>query len=375
MYKIKLELLNDCNLRCKYCFVQHRLYKPLLQQEKDRMDNVTAQKAIDFGIERAVALGQKDICVEYFGGEPLLKFDDIVILTEYANEKARAKGLDIYYEMVTNGTLFNNKVSEFCAEKGFKVKISMDGTKQNHDKNRVDAGGQPTYNLIIKNINAINHYQEKLRRPVQISMVISRNTFRSFYENFSHLVNLGFSFIDCAINYCEGWDIASLEILEKEFEKAAEFYIDRAKAGREFAWTFIDKGLRPILGSRKHYYCGAGVIHNFITTDGSIFPCSVCTKDEVKQGNIVDGYQNEEWLKQYRRYERSLSDKCAQCDIKQYCSTCDCILMNYELTSHYNQVSEVLCEYTKMRYRIVSNLLLDNDFSGLVNHKMGRKVI
>ena len=62
-----------CNLRCKYCYAPAKL-------KGESMTTEVAEKAIDL----AVDLGDTSACVSYFGGEPLLNWENIEHLTRYA---------------------------------------------------------------------------------------------------------------------------------------------------------------------------------------------------------------------------------------------------------------------------------------------------
>ena len=108
-----LFLTNQCNLRCKYCFVSKTMsmdtYKKAIKDYKDVTRNVT-----------------------FFGGEPLLCFERIKEIVDY-NEKNH---IDVSYNLNTNALLLEGEVLDYCLEKGMLLNVSLDGTKESNLKNR-----------------------------------------------------------------------------------------------------------------------------------------------------------------------------------------------------------------------------------------------
>lgn len=352
MYSITLQLLKNCNLRCKYCFVDHT---------SEVMDMQLAKKSIDFEINRALKIKQKEVKVTFFGGEPLLKFDMIKELTKYTNKVAENNNLKVTFDLVTNGLLFTKEVSEFFVKNNFSVGISLDGDEKNHNLNRIDIKGEPSYSRIMGNMDNIKYYEKNSGKLVQVSMVVSKNTYLNFYENLKSIIDLGFRKIaDGLESYGyweeEEWTKEDFKKLEKQFELATELYLNKVEEGNPFMWSFINEGIKTLTEKRKHYFCGCGVIDNFITTDGSIYPCTFCSKESAKIGHVNEGIYADE-IKRFLRYERNLSKECKECNIKEFCSSCDCLMNNFERTGDYYKVPFEVCEFSKMRYKLSKKLL------------------
>ena len=73
-----LNVIHDCNLRCKYCFADEGEY----HGARNVMSAEVGMKAIDFVIEKSGP--RKNIEVDLFGGEPLMAFDAIKEIVEHA---------------------------------------------------------------------------------------------------------------------------------------------------------------------------------------------------------------------------------------------------------------------------------------------------
>ena len=114
---IELNLTFNCNLACPYCFVRRK-------GSHDRMDAVTAQKAIDLLLDRAVV---PDVTITLIGGEPLLEFKLIKQIVPYGIEAARRRNLHINWTITTNGTLLDEQILKYFAEHQIYILLSIDG--------------------------------------------------------------------------------------------------------------------------------------------------------------------------------------------------------------------------------------------------------
>ena len=66
---ILLGLTNRCNLACDYCFVN--------QNEID-MTYEIAEKSVEWALNNQKQKPEYKVSINFFGGEPLLKFDEII---------------------------------------------------------------------------------------------------------------------------------------------------------------------------------------------------------------------------------------------------------------------------------------------------------
>ena len=102
---------NDCNFKCKYCFV--RTYKP----QKSKQYN---KKIIDF--IKQTADNQETLTVSFFGGEPLLYFD--IIKSIIFDLKSCT---NIKYRICTNGSLIDKECLDFINTNDISISLSWDG--------------------------------------------------------------------------------------------------------------------------------------------------------------------------------------------------------------------------------------------------------
>ena len=58
--------------------------------------------------------------------------------------------MSVQYAIQTNGTLLDGEWCHFFRQKGFLVGLSLDGTRDCHDRFRKDAAGKGTCNRVLR---------------------------------------------------------------------------------------------------------------------------------------------------------------------------------------------------------------------------------
>ena len=92
----------------------------------------------------------------FFGGEPLLNLPVMYMLAERASHAARARGLQLYVNIITNGLLLTPDVVDRMLPFGLNgVKITLDGDRDTHNRMRPLRGGQGTFDRIVENIRQV----------------------------------------------------------------------------------------------------------------------------------------------------------------------------------------------------------------------------
>ncbi|MGN1133143.1 MAG: 4Fe-4S cluster-binding domain-containing protein, partial [Oscillospiraceae bacterium] len=102
-----LHISHDCNLRCKYCFASTGDFG----KGRKLMDFATGKMAIDFLLEKSG--NRKFLEVDFFGGEPLMNFDVVKQIVEYARSKEKEYGKTFRFTVTTNGMLMDDDTIDF----------------------------------------------------------------------------------------------------------------------------------------------------------------------------------------------------------------------------------------------------------------------
>lgn len=135
-----------CNFRCSYCF----------QKATDlgrSMNQAVERSLIEFA--QQMMRGRRHLRVVWYGGEPLLKLDTIVRLSEKLTSIAIDNLASYHAALVTNGWLLVPQTAALVAKLGVRqVQITLDGPPDVHDQRRVLARGGGTFDRILDNILA-----------------------------------------------------------------------------------------------------------------------------------------------------------------------------------------------------------------------------
>ncbi len=139
---VVVQIAYDCNLACTYCYADEGHYGG---PAKTMMTAETAEKLIDFSFSNC---GSSSIGFALLGGEPLLNKKVLKHFILYANEISKKTGIKAEYSITTNGIGLNKELRDFFQKYDVGIRLSLDGTKDIHDKYRLDRQGKGTYDKV-----------------------------------------------------------------------------------------------------------------------------------------------------------------------------------------------------------------------------------
>lgn len=147
--RITLHVSNDCNLRCKYCYANGGNYN----QNRHLMTKETANKFIEFCTQNF----NKVNSIVFFGGEPLINIEIMEYICKQFNLYYSNKAIDYIpkFDIITNGTILNDKVVDFIKNNISTITISIDGKKEINDINRIDRNGRGSFEKISNFIHTV----------------------------------------------------------------------------------------------------------------------------------------------------------------------------------------------------------------------------
>lgn len=142
--ELTLVVTRNCNFRCTYCGQEH---------EDKVMPYEVYSDVLSFISYAAEEKRIRKINVSFFGGEPLLEYNNILVFLEGLKQLSKERNLQYSAGMSTNGYLLTPKRFENLARLGcLNYQISVDGMHYTHDKTRVLSGELPTWNKIMDNL-------------------------------------------------------------------------------------------------------------------------------------------------------------------------------------------------------------------------------
>lgn len=341
-----LHICHDCNLRCKYCFASTGSFGG----HRTMMDIETGKKAIDFLIEKSA--GRRNLEVDFFGGEPLMNFDVVKQIVEYARIRETETDKNFRFTITTNAILLNEDNKEFINKNMHNVVLSVDGRKETNDKMRPRVDGSGTYESILPKLKDMAEARNQDNYYV-------RGTFTrenlDFSKDVLHLADLGFKQISVEPVVAakeSGLDIREedLEQLFAEYESLAMEYINREhnKEGFNFFHFMIDLKQGPCIIKRLGG-CGSGHEYLAVTPEGDLYPCHQFVGDEkFKMGNVHCGEFNSDFQMNFQKSNVYTKKDCSECWAKFYCSG-GCAANAYQFNNDINVPYKIGCELEKKR--------------------------
>lgn len=168
LQKVTLQLTQNCNFRCAYCHYTSNDGQQRTHSNRT-MPIEMAKQAILF--LRDHSIDTHEVFVGFYGGEPLLEFPMIEELVGFAEKEL--KGKKTHYTLTTNAVLLNDYMIQFFIKHKVDLVISLDGSKEAHDKNRVFAtNGKGTFNAIIEKLKEISEKYPTYFKKMTINMVM-----------------------------------------------------------------------------------------------------------------------------------------------------------------------------------------------------------
>lgn len=143
-----------CNLACDYCFFLEK--EQLYPGSSFRMDDAVLTTYLQQLF--AGHADDEEVVVAFQGGEPTMMGLDffrraVVLESRFAKPTQR-----VVNTIQTNGTLLDDDWGAFLADHDFLVGLSVDGPARLHDAFRVDKGGKPTYERVMRGLDVLQRH-------------------------------------------------------------------------------------------------------------------------------------------------------------------------------------------------------------------------
>lgn len=342
-----LNIAHDCNLRCKYCFASEGDYKG----KRELMSFDVGKRAIDFVIKNSGP--RHNIEVDLFGGEPVMNFDVVKQIVEYAKAQEKIYNKDIRFTITTNATLLDDDKMKYINENMTNVVLSIDGRKEVNDKIRVRVDGTGTYDSILPKIKKMVEIRDKGKQYYARGTFTRKNL--DFYNDVIALANEGFKEISIEpVVLPDGDELAireeDLETIYGEYDKLSDEIIRRTKNGNPFKFYHfaIDINGGPCVYKRISG-CGAGHEYVAVTPSGDIYPCHQFVGNEkFIMGNVYDGIVKKDIVKKFKCGHVYNKPECMKCWARFFCSG-GCQANNYNFNGDICVPYHIGCEMMKKR--------------------------
>ena len=316
-----------CNMRCKYCF-----YSDVSEHREVKSNGIMTEETTDILLQRVFEYVKKPSVINFAfqGGEPTLA--GIKYFEYFTNrvEEMNTEGHTIHYSLQTNGYLVNEKFCELFKKYNFLVGISMDGPREVHDCNRVDANQQGTYDKVNQAIKLFNKYKVEYN----VLSVITKQMAKKPQTLFKHYVKSNIKYVQLipclkSLDYKEGDTLSKYDLTPQEYAQFLKdmfhSWYEAYKSNQYISIRQFDNLIYMVNGQPPEQ-CGMSGRCNLqcvVEADGSIYPCDFYVLDQFKQGNLRENSLEEmicsEGSKAFLDYQVPESPLCKSCKVYQLC--------------------------------------------------------
>lgn len=380
---ICLNVTDACNLACRYCFVEQHPHFMTLQTAMDAADWL--YKNLQIKKEKGWALKDERCNITFFGGEPMLLYDKIIVpLVNYCKEKYPNS---FSFGITTNVTLLNKEKVDFFYENSIFPLLSIDGAKETQDYNRPCQDGTSSFDKVYNNIFYILQKMPNLT----FRSTIYQDTVENTFKNYLFAEQLGFKQYYTMPNVREVWSEENKEKLKHEIKKIFLYQIDKFLNNKlPMNFSRINEIFNYILEqdinissnntlfiynqktSRNVFRCGLGTAGGSVGYDGKIYGCQAEDSHNNKGlfyiGDIYNGGID---IKKHSNFlnifslsnspiceNKELCNKCLLYKICHYYNGFNCPSDSYDLFNNFNISAEMLCFWYQI---LTENCLIMQD--------------
>ena len=344
----------DCNLRCKYCYITHKKSTNVMSYEMGKL-------YVDKLLENDEMRGNDSLILEFIGGEPFMEVKLIDKIVDYFKMKAFIMNHDWYWDyrisICTNGVNYKEKeVQDFISKNEGKLSLSitLDGIKEKHDMNRVDLDNKGSFDKIIEGIPL---WLSKF--PGSTKVTFSSPDLPLLFDSIVYLWSIGIEDVSANVVFEDVWQGNDDLVLEQQLKKLADYIIDNKTYEKRCYCSFFDEdiGFPYSKDDMNKTFCGAGKMLAF-APNGNIYPCiryygySLNNHPEKVIGNVFDGIDMEKVRPFILSTNRVQSDEeCKNCEIARGCGFCQGFNYDDSSTGTNFYRAKYICKMHKARIR------------------------
>jgi radical SAM peptide maturase (CXXX-repeat target family)/CXXX repeat peptide maturase len=322
----------------------------------------TAKAAVDFFLDQPVRLDA--VVWDFIGGEPTLEMSLIDRISDYIKIQMYKKHhpwFDNYmFSIGTNGILYDTPAVQNYIKKNkshVSFGLTIDGTKEKHDLQRVYKDGSGSYDKVYKNVKLwLSQFPDGVTK-----VTFSSDDLKYLKDSIIHLWETGLKMIPANVVFEDVWKPGDVEIFENQLRQLADYVLSN-----ELFWDYSVRFFDPTVGypvgivQKKANYCGSGKMVA-VDCDGKLYPCirflEFCLSDKstksLSTGSIQRGF-NKNILEAFDmlNIESMSDDECNTCPVASGCFACAGNNFNCNESHTIFKKTKYHCELQKAQVRV-----------------------
>jgi uncharacterized protein len=268
-----------------------------------------------------------ELTIAFQGGEPtLIGLDWFKQFAAYAVSKQR--NVKVKYALQTNSLVIDEAWAGFLKKNGFLVGLSIDANARLHDKNRLDARGEGTFNSCLRSKALLEEYGVEYNILCVLTNELAGESDKVWRFILKEKIKF-IQFIPCL----EGLDEKGKSPFALRPARFAHFY------SRLYSWWMKELendsyiSVKLFDDTANYFFkglptaCGIdGRCHSqyVVEADGSVYPCDFYVLDDYNTGNLTERTLRELFdtprMRDFLLEQRSLPKICFSCPYAKMCN-------------------------------------------------------
>ncbi|VAX34819.1 hypothetical protein MNBD_UNCLBAC01-473 [hydrothermal vent metagenome] len=318
----------SCNFKCVYCFEES-------SRAHQNMDEHVQKGTIEWMKEKIEQDGYQQLYLNFYGGEPLINKAAIDYIVPEMKSWCQERGVKFKFMLQTNGYFLTPELVDKYLSMGLdQVRISVDGLREVHDKNRPLRGGGGTFDRVMKNIvDSVEKVKIGISTSYEKDDITHIEQLMNYFEELGILNKLG-AFLFSPIHPSLGpdGDLGKLQRIECMCNHEDTYLANAATKIR----SLMEQKNLPIKGGMAVSACPLVSEHSGMTIDqeGKLYKCnSMLGHKDLAIGSVFHERFN---TKQKEFRDLDVWQQCPQdCTYLPMCSG-GCRLMSFLETKSFN---------------------------------------
>lgn len=353
------DLTQACNFRCIYCF-RH------LEEKVKTMTDENVIAVSNYIVRYCRKHNVKDICIQPWGGEPLIAFEKIKLMDDIF----MAHGIRPLISIETNAALITEKLAEEASKRNIRLGISIDGFAAIQNKQRPQYSGKPSFEVVMRGIEILSRY-ENLKNYGVVSVLTS--------ESFPYLADIIEFFatelrIRCfKLNLIKDNPVMrdkGLCLSDEQISVSQEIVLNKLvelnRRGYEITELNVQEKLMNLLIRGNSNICTSrgcmgGTKMIAFDQDGRIYPCDVTDYKEEAIGSVHAENDLLELVEKAKAtkdfFNKKQCDDCANCPYHFFCKGGCTTAIKYK-SGKVEGVDHQECIANQSLYRKLIDLIL-----------------
>jgi uncharacterized protein len=320
-----LNVTNQCNLSCTYCYEysEDKIVDTQNGKKPKFMAEETARQSVDLMLKES---GDNKVAhITFFGGETLLNFPVLRQTIAYARRRAAEMGKEVDFSLTTNATLLRPEIIEFLAENRVGVTISIDGPREVQDKFRVFHNGTGSYDVVAPKIREL--LKRHRSRPIgaRVTLTSGKLDIKQIFRHLTEEIGfweVGFAPVTTSPNRAYAISGSGYDDMLGQFRDLAHEFLEHSVENRHHGFSNVKETLEEIhKGVSKAFPCGAGLGLMGVATDGDVALCHrFAGSDAHRLGTVADGIDRGAQQAFLEQHHIANKTDCSTCWARPLCS-------------------------------------------------------